>query len=428
MATPARRLAVRILDQVEQGGSTLADCLSERAVEALPSRERGFLHELVLGTLRTRGALDHALTPLLDRPLSRLDRGVRAALRLGAYQILRLRVPDRAAVSESVDLARESAPRAAGLVNAVLRRLVREGPPGVPDPTADPLAWLTTEGSLPRWLAERWMERLGPATAVARARAFLEPPPTVFRANPRTADAWARIQAAGLAPRPSAVPAAWEATAGHATDLAAESVIYIQDQGSQMAAHLAANDGLLLDACAAPGGKATLLGDLVGERGWIVAAESSARRLATLASLVRRWGSSNVRALGADALRPPFRASFDAVLLDAPCSGLGTIARRPDIRWRATARDLDGHARSQRDLLERLAPLVKAGGKLVYSTCSVEPEESQGVVDGFLEVHPEFRRGGLPDWAMPFADGGFAWTSPERDGGDAFFAAPLRRE
>jgi 16S rRNA (cytosine967-C5)-methyltransferase len=426
VATAARRAALRVLLDTDRGGPTLADRLADDDVERLPERDRALLHELVLGTLRRRGALDFALGRLLDQPFAGLEPPIKAILRLGAYQVLHLRVPDRAAVSESVELAHESAPRAAGLVNAVLRRLAREGIPAFPDASADPLAWMTTEGSLPRWLAERWIARLGPATAIARARAFLDAPPSVFRINPRATDGEARLRAAGLELRPLAVPGAWTA-AGKLAPHAAEGLIYVQDQGSQMAAHLAAEGARVLDACAAPGGKTTLLADLLGGGGRVVGAEASLSRLRRMARLIARWGATTVGLVAADARRPPFAGSFDSVLLDAPCTGLGTLARHPDIRWRTAERDILRHAGRQRELLEGVAGVVRPGGRLVYSVCSGEPEEGDEVVDAFLRDHPEFTPAPLPAWAQPFADGGRARTRPERDGGDAFFAAVLRR-
>ena len=428
MATEARRIAFRILREVDRGGATLADLLAQPAAERLDPRDRSFLHELVLGTLRHRGALDHSLAAHVDRPLEQLDPDVLTAMRLGASQLLRLRVPARAAVSESVDLAKERAPRASGLVNAVLRRLAREGPRPAPDPQTDPLAWLTTAGSLPLWLADRWIARLGPEVAVARGKALLEEPVTAFRLNPRIGDALARVENAGLDPRRLTVPGAWAGSNGSAAvALASEAVIYIQDEGAQMVAHLGAAAGLVLDACAAPGGKAMLMADLHPTAARVVAAEASSRRLLTLAERVRRWGAGNVLVVGADALRPPLRRRFHSVLLDVPCSGLGTLSRHPDIRWRASGQDLAGHARRQREMLEAVAPLVLPGGKLVYATCSSEPEENEDVVRPFLDAHPEFVPATLPGWARPFADGPFARTRPERDGGDVFFAAVLGR-
>ena len=427
MATAARRVAYRILWEVDRGGATLADLLSQPEAERLSPRDRAFLHELVLGTLRHRGALDHALAAHVDRPLEEVDPAVLVALRLGASQLLRMRVPARAAVSESVDLARENAPRASGLVNAVLRRLAREGPPPAPDPRADPLGWLTSTGSLPGWLARRWLARLGPDVAVARAQALLEPPVTAFRLNPRVSGALQRVQDGALQVRPLSVPGAWAATGIRAAELAAEALIYLQDEASQMVAHLAAVPGHVLDACAAPGGKATLIADLHSADARVVAAEASPRRLRTLARIVHRWGARNVVVVGADAVRPPFRARFDSVLLDAPCSGLGTLARHPDIRWRVDPAEILRHSLRQREMIESLAPLVAPRGKLVYSTCSSEPEEGEDVVLPFLEAHPEFSPDALPAWASRLAAGSFARTWPERDRCDAFFAAVLRR-
>ncbi len=428
MASPARRLAFAILQELEGRGPTLDDRLAQPDAEALDPRERAFLHELLLGSLRRRGAIDHALGALSNRPLDRLSPDVRAALRLGAHQVLHLRVPPHAAVSESVDLVRAARARAAGFVNAILRRLVRDGPPREADPVSEPRRWLTTSGSLPGWLAERWLERLGPETAVARARALAVEPPTFFRANPRVPDALVRAEAAGLAPRPAIVPGAFETTTGRIADLARDGVLYPQDQGSQLVAHLAATPGTVLDACAAPGGKSTLLDDLLGPSGRVISAEPSSRRLGTLANLVRRWGAPHVLVVGADALRPPFRASsFDGVLLDAPCSGLGTMARHPDLRWRLRARDLPPSAERQAAMLASVAPLVKPGGLLVYAVCSVEPEENEGVLAPFLAGHPEFTPEELPPWASPFADRPYVRMRPEAHPGDAFFAARLRR-
>ncbi len=429
MATPARRLAAAVLAQVASQRGTLADALADEAIERLDTRERAFLHELVLGTLRRRGWLDHVLESLTTRPLGRTRPAIRDALRLGAYQLLYLRVPPHAAVSESVALTRAADPRggSAGFVNAVLRRLQREGPPPEPDPDDDTVSWLTTAGSLPRWLAERWLARLGAEEAVARTRAFLEPPPNGFRFNPRIGDAAARATASGLEMQESVVPDAWEATGGPLAALAAEGVVYVQDVGSQLVARLAARAGTVLDACAAPGGKALLIADAIGSSGHVVAAEAAPRRLRTLVELSARWGATNISVIGGDALHPPYRRPFDSILVDAPCSGLGTLGRRPDIRWRLGPGDVQRHAARQRALLEALHPLVRPGGRLVYSTCSVEDEENEGVVEPFLEAHPGFRPETLPPWSSRFAVGPFVKMSPSRHRGDSFFAACLAR-
>ena len=427
-ATPARRLALRALVQVNRGGETLADVLSDPGAARLDPRERGFLHELTLGTLRWRGLLDHALAPLVDRPLSRLDPLALDILRLGAHQMLHLRVPDRATVSQSVELAKETAPRAAGFVNAVLRKLAHVGPPPLPDPDADPRGWLTTAGSLPAWIAERWIGQLGSAVAVARARAFLSPSPTTVRLNPRIEGAAERCREAGLELRPLTVPGAFVAEGGRPTELASEGILYAQDQGSQLVAHLAAAPGHAFDACAAPGGKSTLMADLVGDHGRVIAAEASAKRLRTMADLVRRWASPNVRLVLADANQPPFGPSFDTVLLDAPCTGLGTLGRNPDIRWRLRPEDVGRQATRQKRLLAAVARLVRPGGRLVYATCSLDDEETTAVVKEFLGTRPGFQPSSAPEWARAFADGdGFLRTRPERVPADGFFVAALER-
>ena len=427
MASPARRAALKALREVSRGGGTLADALAAHALEALDERDRAFVHELVLGVLRRRGWLDHVLVGLVERPLDRVAPAVRDVLRMGAYQLLFLRVADHAAVSESVDLARAAEPRAAGFVNAVLRRLQRDGAPDEPDASRDARGWLVTAGSLPGWLADRWLARLGPECAVARARALVEAPCVHFRLNPRVADARARLEAAGVRAEAAAVPGALSLLDGRLSPLADAGVAYVQDQGSQLVGRLAATDGLVLDACAAPGGKSLLIADAGEGRTRVVAAELAPRRARTLQRLRARWGASEVQVLVADARRPPFRTAFDAILLDAPCTGLGTLARHPDIRWRLAPADVERHARRQAELLAAVAPFVRPGGRLVYATCSVEPEENEGVVLPFLAAHPDFSPEPLPAWAEAFAGGPFVRMGPERHGGDAFFAATLRR-
>jgi 16S rRNA (cytosine967-C5)-methyltransferase len=414
VATPARALALRVLCDAERGPGTLSDRLARPDVGGLDPRERGFLHALVLGTLRNRGAIDHALRPLLDRPLERVDREILQVLRLGAHQLLHLRVPARAAVDESVGLARARAPRGAGFVNAVLRRLAREGPP--PEP-ADPQEWLVSAGSLPAWLAERWLRRLGAHGARELARRGLEEPPAVFRLNPRIPDALERAREAGLQPHALDCPGAFRAEAGRPADLHAAGVLYLQDELAQRIGLVTAGPGRTLDACAAPGGKAMLIADAVlADGGKLVAAEASQPRLATLSRLAALWGCPNLAVVGADAARPPFPApSFDQVLLDAPCSGLGTIARNPDLRWRVREADLAAHGRRQLSLLSALAPLVRPGGRLVYATCSTEPEENADVVAAFLARDGSFRLEPAP----PLASG--------LDGSAGFFASVLRR-
>jgi 16S rRNA (cytosine967-C5)-methyltransferase len=426
MASAARRSALALLGRVEKG-EALAPPLERAAAALTDARDRALLHELVLGTLRRRGWLDHVLTRLSRRSFDALAPAVRDALRLGAYQLLFLRTPAHAAVSEAVDLAREREPHAGPFVNAILRRLQREGPPPEPDPSADPVGWMSTAGSLPRWLAERWHARLGPGGALARTRAALDLPPTFVRLNPRVPSARDELAAAGIELEPTAVPEAFRASAGALGRFAESGLVYVQDAGSQLVARLAAAEGLLLDACAAPGGKAMLLSDMAQGPTRVVAAEASRKRLALMTTLARRWGATRLLLLGADALSPPFRSEFDGVLLDAPCSGLGTLARNPDIRWRVRPADIERHAARQRALLASLARLVRPGGHLVYAACSLEAEETHQVVDAFLAANAGFAQDELPEWSRLLARDGRVELDPALQAGDGFFAVRLRR-
>jgi 16S rRNA (cytosine967-C5)-methyltransferase len=427
MPTAARRAALDLLLELERGRATLDLLLAGPLLASLPRLERNFVNELVLGTLRRRGAIDHALRAFVDRPLPALDAVVLACLRLAAHQLLHLRVPPRAAVDESVELARQAGlGRASGFVNAVLRRLARDGPPALPDADREPLAWLTSAGSLPEWLALRWLAALGPGRACARAGALLAVPTKFFRLNPRAPEAARRVAADGVEWRAERLPGLLVLTSGDLGPSQAAGLVYPQDLGAQLAAHLAASGGgPLLDGCAAPGGKALLAADLLG--GGVVALERSRRRLRTLRELARRWGGQGLQVVGGDAARPPLRGGFATVLLDAPCSGLGTLARHPDIRWRATPDDLPRQAARQRALLDGLAPLVRPGGLLVYSVCSLEPEEGPALIRHWLAGRPGFSLAEPPAWAGSFVRDGLVATAPEHDEGEGFFAALLRR-
>jgi len=424
LTTHSRRLACRILVASEAGAARLSELLDTDEADALPERERALLHELVLGTLRNQGFIDHALSSFLRRPLPRLAPVARAALRLGAHQLLAMRVPDHAAVSESVGLVHGAPARS--LVNAVLRRLCRDGPAAAPAPDTDPLGWLTTVGSLPRWLALRWLEKLGAERAVARAQALLHPPPSVFRLNPRRPEAAAELEAAGIRWRPLRVAGAELLVEGRLAPPAAAGLVAQLAEGSQLIGHLAAAGRRVLDLCAAPGGKARLIADLLAGSGRVVAMEPSPTRLESLVHLTRAWGAANVDCVAGDGTRPPFGCAFDSVLLDAPCSGTGTLARCPDIRWRLTPRALARHPPRQAALLSRAAELVLSGGRLVYSTCSLEPEENDLVVDAFLERRSDFALEEPPGWARDFRDGRFLRCLPERHTGEGFFVALMR--
>jgi 16S rRNA (cytosine967-C5)-methyltransferase len=439
---------VRVLERVERGAA-FADLALHAGLRTggLGARDRALATELVCGTLRWRGRLDWLLGQVIPRPFEGLESPVRTLLRLGAYQIVFLEgVPAPAAVDQAVRSARAiGVERAAGLVNAALRRLAREHRElPLPSLEADPLGHLVHALSLPEWLARRWLAQFGPEEAAALAAASNAVPPLTVRANPRrtTRDALA----AELRARwPEARPTRWSpfgVSLGLGGNPAADpafaaGVFAVQDEGSQLVvALLDPQPGeRALDTCAAPGAKATALAELVGEAGRVVALDRHARRLARLGREARRLGLANVEAHVFDASQDlaPVAApgSFDRVLVDAPCSGLGTLRRNPDLRWRARPGDPDALAPAQLALLRRAAAALSPGGALVYSTCTLAPEENEAVVRAFLAETPAFRiapREAAPEAVRPLlGDDGFLRTFPHRHGADGFFAARFER-
>jgi len=442
-----RYIAFQVLWRVEQGGYSDLTLDGElRARPRLDPRDRGLATELVYGLLRHRGAVDYALERVCGNPLDRAEEKVRLLLRLGAYQVLRLdRVPDAAAVHTTVELARFlGLERAAGFINGVLRNLVRrrEAIPW-PDPLREPREFLVSTGSLPGWLAGMLLEELGREEAVDLARAALEPAPLTLRVNTL------RIARDVLLEELR--------TAGHdvsPTRFAPEGIVInrrgpdplnagetgrfqVQDEASMLVSHLLqpqAGD-LILDACAAPGGKTTHMAALTGNGARIKAIDLHPQRLRLVEEGAETLGCLGIEASCWDLTCPPTHLSpesFDRVLLDAPCSGLGVLRRSPEIRWRRTPEDIRRLSRLQRTLLGHVAPLVRPGGHLLYSVCTVSPEETHQVVVDFATDHPEFVAEDLrplfsDNWRELFDAGGRFSTWPHRHGMDGFFAVRFRR-
>jgi 16S rRNA (cytosine967-C5)-methyltransferase len=358
---------------------------------------------------------------------------VRIALRLGLYQLRFLtRIPASAAVNEAVELVRFARLRSAEkFVNAVLRRSLRE--PDF-DPTvafADPCERLAIETSHPSWLIKRWHKAFGADEASALARANNEPAPVSFRLTGHEndqADILVKLETAGAVLVPSKVATnAWRITGGTEAlrALMESGQVYLQDEGSQLVSHLLAPQAseYILDVCSAPGSKATHLAALANEEAVIVAGDFHERRLQVVAKSARSQKLSQVHCVGFDALEPlPFRTGvFDRVLVDAPCSGTGTLRRNPEIRWRIRPEDIRELSGRQKQLLSRAARMVKPGGRLAYSTCSVELEENEEVVNSFLEAESSFvRLQPTVDPSLMAADGTVR-TWPHRQGTDGFF-------
>jgi 16S rRNA (cytosine967-C5)-methyltransferase len=438
--SPARRAAFEILRRVEEEGAFAAPLLAQSG--GLSPEDRALCHELTLGVLRWQLWLDRALAHFAGRDSEKLDAPVRRALRLGLYQLRFLtRIPARAALNESVELVRAARLRsAAPFVNAVLRRATREAEYDPASEVTDRLEKIAVSTSHPAWLVERWAEGFGLAEAEAFARANNQTAPVSFRVNPLRADTEALInelRAAGLGVVASEVaPGAWRVEGGAGAllrRLAAEGRIYLQDEASQLVAHvLGARAGeRVLDACAAPGSKATQIAALARDRALVVACDLYEHRLRVVGESCERLGVGSVKLVACDAEAGlPFDdGAFDRVLVDAPCTGTGTLRHNPEIRWRLTPERISELASAQARILSEASRVVRRDGRLVYSTCSVEREENESVVKEFLRTHEDFRQvGATPAPARLLLASGAARTWPHRDDVDGFFVATFQRD
>lgn len=425
----------------------LADAALAAALERVSPRDRPWLQELCYGTLRLRGRLDHLLGRLVHRGLDSLRPDLLEALRLGAYQLLEMHsVPAYAAISQSVELARMTAGEgAARLANGVLQGLRRqleqatspEAAPGAtyadlfPDPVREPLAYLSAWGSHPRWLIERWLRNFGVAGTRALVEANNSRPELYLRPiGVGREEALARLAAAGFEAEPVAfAPDALRLLPpGDVVTALGVVPAVVQDPAAGLVVRYAAvpEGALIADLCAAPGGKA--LGLAEGAR-YLAAADVGFGRLARLRENLHRLPELPVGVVVADARQPPFRP-VDAVLIDVPCTGTGTLRRHPDGRWRIGPADLESLVGLQREILEAAAGTVRPGGLLIYSTCSLEPEENEEQVNAFLDRHPEFQLEppvpGLLEPALLDAVGHLV-VLPQMMGVDGAFAARLRR-
>ncbi len=445
MATPARRIAAEVLMRVAQGGAfaNLALDAALRQAGALEPREVALATELTYGTLRWQLQLDRALLAHSDRALEDLDEPVRVALRLGAFELLHHgKVPPRAVVNEAVELAKElKAARASGFVNAVLRRLSETRTvPEPPSREVDPVGHVAAVTSHPRWMVERWSRWLGASEAEQLCAANQQQAPATVRVARRKAT----VEQAQEALRKAGVESARGRYSPDALILAAgappaldieghdEGLFQAQDEAAQLVSIYAAPalDARILDACAAPGGKACHLAELA-PRGSVLAVDLHTRKAAIIADAARRLGIDNLEARAADATLPIPDAApegFDVVLLDAPCSGLGTLRRHPEVKLRRTPEDVDRLAQLQARLLAAVQRYVKPGGLLVYALCTLTPEECDEQVQRFLDRHGAFRVDSAPDgFPADCLDRNFLRTLPHRTGTDGFFAARLRR-
>jgi 16S rRNA (cytosine967-C5)-methyltransferase len=438
--SPARRSAFEILRRVESEAA-FASVLLAGLDRGMRDDDRRLSHELVLGVLRRRLWLDQSLEHLASRGFETLDLSVRLALELGLYQLRFLsRIPISAAVNESVNLVRAAGvSSAASLVNAVLRRATRE--PDY-DPAAsikDPNRRLSVETSHPQWLIDRWVKDFGFDEAASLARANNQPPAIAFRltAQASTGKSGAQIfkdlETAGANVLPSVMaPDSWRVigAGGAVRKLVRDGLIYLQDEASQLIAHLLQAEAghRVLDVTAAPGSKATHIASLAPEA-TIFAGDLHQHRIQTMRELAKTQ-RARINLLIHDAAQPlPFPdKSFDRVLLDAPCSGTGTLRRHPEICWRLKPEDIDELSSQQLMMLSNSADSVRAGGRIIYSTCSVEVEENEFVIQEFLASRSDFTRVKLDVAAELQTETGDVRTWPHRQGVDGFFIAAFQRK
>ena len=430
--SPARSAAFDILLRVETTDAYASELLHSARTAKLSPADHGLATEIVMGVLRWRSVLDEQIARHLDKPLAKLDAEVITALRLGAYQLFFLdRIPAHATINESVELTKKARKRsAAGMVNAVLRKMSAPCP-ALPSPWhQDPL------GAHPAWLVQRW-ERAYAAAAPDICSHNQTTPQTSIRADGTLAEELA-AQAIQLEPG-RLLKQAYTVAAGDITRTRAfrERRLVIQDEGSQLVALLLGQGKLILDCCAAPGGKTRIVAE-GNPQATVIAMELHPHRAALMSRLVPL---SNVHVICADARNMPFATQFDRILVDAPCTGTGTLARNPEIKWRLKPEDISRLQKYQMEILTAATQKLAPGGQLLYSTCSLEPEENEAVIDGFLHDNQSFRLIDIRDRVAELHNQGALLCDPDslvRDSYlrtipgvhpcDGFFAALLERE
>ncbi len=425
MPANARVCAYAVLRRVFERGA-YADRALHAEARDLDARDRALAMRLAYGAVQRSGTLDHLIERLADRPVARLDPPVLAALRLGLYELLYLRgAPDHAVVADTVELAKTSGRGGHGLVNAVLRRAIREGPAALlaalDDRTPEQAAIMHSH---PEWIARLWWQELGPEQARALMAGDNEPGEVALRANTLVTDAAALASELPVAthgdPRLSEALVLDGPFDAHASPLWRSGAFIAQSRAAMLVARaLDPQPGeRVLDLCAAPGGKSTHLAALMQGQGEVVAIERNPRRAAELQQTARRLHVTNVRVELADAaIKRSEEAPFDRVLVDPPCSGLGTLQARADLRWRVTPEGVTEMAGVQAAILAAGAAAVRPGGVLVYSTCTISQTENQSQIAAFLDVHPDFALGAE----------GPVMTFPHRDHTAGFFIARLHR-
>jgi 16S rRNA (cytosine967-C5)-methyltransferase len=432
--TTSRWVALSLLRAVREG--ELLDPAFARLAPQLAVRDRAWVQELVYGTFRLRGRLDFLLSRFARRPIGQLEPDVLDVLRLGAYQLLEMHgVPAYAAVSQSVEMVKKVSGRAAtGFVNGVLQSLRRDQEEAPPSSSTEIARDLTEWGSHPDWLVERWLRIFGLAETTALVAANNQRPALFLRPIGVSADdAIARLRADGMVAEPvSHVSPGLQLVSGDVVRALQLIPAVVQDPAAMLVVQFAAPaGGPVADLCAAPGGKALVMTEEADETAsararFVVAGDISFARLQKLRSNAQRIGADNIGFLNADARQLPLRPLSQA-LLDVPCTGTGTLRRHPDGKWRLGPQDLRALVELQREILDAAAAWIAPGGLLVYSTCSLEPEENDQQVETFLKRHEAFTLEAPPPMDARWLDGEVLRVLPQKHGFDGAFAARLRR-
>jgi 16S rRNA (cytosine967-C5)-methyltransferase len=433
MISPARSLSFKLLSRIESRRIFSDDALNSEAIAELDVRDRHLTTEIVYGTIRWQATLDYILAHLSTRSWDEVATGAKILLRMSLYQMWQMdRMPDYALVHDAVELAKLKLGKGIeGFVNGILRRLTRSRPWNDGEFLKDAPTWIKI--SLPEWLWDRWSKRFGEKMVEQFALSLNRQPQAAgrMRLSLETEQLPFKVVRSDLVPEAYIRTADDRESRYEKEDL---TLFHAQDEASQLIPHLFGPDlqgWRIWDACAAPGGKTIILSKLCGISGNVTASDLRWDRILRLVRFLNSSGVTTTDVLVADACRPsPFHSQFDAVLADAPCSGLGTLRRNPEIKWHFRLEDLASLQRKQIQLLHCVSESVRVGGHLLYSTCSTEPEENEQVVRSFLRAHTDFaidrpmNPPGIEKWIN---QDNMVRTFPSTRLWDGFFAALLRR-
>jgi 16S rRNA (cytosine967-C5)-methyltransferase len=429
MISPARRVCYSLLSRIESGDLFSDEALNSEIMQHLDPRDRHLVTEIVYGSLRWQGVLDYVLAKCSSRPWSQVTSGLKILLRMSLYQLWHMdRIPDHALVNDAVELAkRELGKGTERFLNGVLRHLTRSRPWQDEEFTRNVPPWVKV--SFPEWLWQRWVERYGEQSAREFSLSLNKPPQIALRYSGR-----ADLEPAPGGTEPSElVPGAFILRNNEGKENDSPGSLHYQDEASQLIPHLLGDisQARIWDACAAPGGKTSILCKKSDDAALVIASDLRFGRAARLRKHLKEAGFGRAGVIVADASRPaPFRICFDAALIDVPCSGLGTLRRNPEIKWRFRPQTFGQLRQRQMTILRQVSSSIRKGGLLLYSTCSTEPEENEHVIVSFLAENHDFRLQqpayppGIDKWSGP---DGFVRTYPSTRGWDGFFAALLVR-